>query len=133
MSRDLLARLIRFGLVGGTVTVFAYVSFMALLRLGVHYLPASVGVWVVGVALNYLLSRSFTFAAPNAANPREFGAFVTGALIQLAIGTGIYSLLIGVLKIDPTVAFCCNVVVGSAFSFAFMRWIVFARPAPRRP
>lgn len=125
MNRSLFESLFRFGLVGGLVTGLAYLAFMGLLRLGAHYLAASTLVWVVGVVVNYLLNRRFTFARVNSPTLREFGAFVGGNLLQLGLGSTIYWLLIGVMGWAATPAFICNTACTAAFGFVFMRWAVF--------
>ena len=133
MSPPLLKSLFRFGLVGGSVTGLAYLAFMGLLHLGMHYLAASTVVWAVGVVLNYALNRRFTFARANRPEFREFGTFVIGNLLQLALGSAIYGLLIGMMGLAPTVAFVCNVAVTAAFGFVFMRWVVFPAALPSQP
>ena len=127
MTRSFLLPLLRFGLVGGFVTAVVYVVFIALLKLGMHYLPASACGWAVGVGLNYVLSRLFTFAVKERAHAREFMAFAVGALLQLALGLACYALLMGRLKLGATPAFLINLVVTASFSFLFMRQVVFRR------
>jgi putative flippase GtrA len=129
VSPALLKSLARFCLVGGLVTALAYLAFMGLLRLGLHYLLASAAVWACSVGLNYLLSRSFTFARTNGPGTREFAVFVAGNVLQLALGSANYWVLIGVLGAGPTAAFICNVPLTAVFGFVFMRWVVF--PSPR--
>ncbi|HTI67144.1 MAG TPA: GtrA family protein [Caulobacteraceae bacterium] len=130
MNRLVLASFLRFLLVGGSVTGATYVAFSGLMHLGIHYLPAATAVWAFGVALNYGLSRSFTFARKDKARPREFATFVAGNLFQLGLGLTLYWVLIGVLGTSPTLAFVCNGALTAACSFAFMRWVVFPL-APR--
>lgn len=130
MKRALLKNLVRFGLVGGFVTAVAYVTFTGLLHLGAHYLVAATAGWAVGVGLSYVLNRTFTFEVGGRAKPREFGTFVGGYVLQLGLGLADYWLLIGVLKFGPSLAFVANLGLSAAFSFIFMRWVVFRRPQP---
>jgi len=64
---------------------------------------------------------------PHKPKPKEFGAFVGGYLLQLGLGLFLYWLLMGVLGLEPTIAFLLNVAVTALFSFVFMRWVVFRR------
>lgn len=127
MNRPLLNSILRFGLVGGFVTGMVYLLFIGLLKLGVHYLLASGAGWAAGIGISYLLNRTFTFAVPDRARPKEFGVFVGGALLQLGLGLGCYWVLMGLLGLGPTVSFVINLVFTATFSFVFMRWVVFRR------
>ena len=131
MNRGLLNSILRFGLVGGFVTGLVYLSFVGMIRLGVHYLAASAIGWAFGVGISYALNRTFTFAVPERARPKEFGAFVGGYALQLGLGTFAYWVLMGLLHLGPTVSFLINLVFTSTFSFVFMRWVVFRRSHPR--
>jgi putative flippase GtrA len=128
MNRSLLNNLARFVLVGGFVTGVVYLVFIGLLKLGVYYLIASAIGWAVGVGISYVLNRSFTFGVTHKAQPREFGAFVAGYLLQLAVGQFTYWLLMGAIGLGPTLSFLCNLVF-TTISFVFMRWVVFRRAA----
>lgn len=125
MSRPLLATFLRFLVVGSLVTGANYLAFTGLVRVGLHYLPSATAAWALGVVLNYGLSRTFTFAAKDSAHPREFGAFVSGNLLQLGMGLAFYWLLIDALGLSPTIAFLANGAAMAAFSFVFQRWVVF--------
>jgi putative flippase GtrA len=130
--RSLIATLMRFGLVGGLVTGLVYLAFTGLLRLGVNYLVAATIGWALGVGLSYVLNRSFTFGVKERARPREFGAFVGGYLLQLGMGLVTYWLLMGVLRLNASLAFLVNLVGTASFSFVFMRWVVFTGRTPAR-
>ena len=130
MKPPLGKNLFRFLLVGGLNTGIVYLVFKGLLALDAHYLLAAAVGWAVGVLISYGLNRRFTFEVTHKAVPKEFGAFVGGYLLQLGVGQVSYWLLMGVLKLDADVAFLCNLVLTTAISFIFMRWVVFRhRPA----
>ena len=129
MTRPLLKNLIRFGLVGGLVTGLVYLAFKGLLALHVHYLLAAAIGWALGVVISYVLNRSFTFEVAHKAQPKEFGTFVGGYLLQLAVGQATYWVLMGQLRLGADLAFLCNLVFTTSISFIFMRWVVFRRPA----
>ena len=126
----LIKNILRFGLVGGFVTGVVYLAFIGMLKLGVHYLGAAALGWALGLVLSYVLNRNFTFAVKHKASPREYRAFVATYLLQLGLGQFTYWLLMGVLKLGPTVSFLVNLVFTASVSFVFMRWVVFRKPAP---
>jgi putative flippase GtrA len=121
-------RLARFGLVGLTTTGLTYVVFRVGLGLKLHYLIASTLSWMAALALSYPLNRRFTFAAGGAANFLEGVRFACGGVLQFLIGQALYVLMIGMLRLDPTLAFVLNVGVGCVVNFSYMRWVVFTSP-----
>jgi putative flippase GtrA len=131
MRRDLARRLVRFLMVGGFNTGLVYLAFKGLLAIGVHYLAAAAIGWAVGVGVSYVLNRSFTFEMTHKPQAREFGAFVGGYLLQLAVGQATYWVLIGLLGLDEDIAFLCNLVFTTAISFLFMRFVVFRHRPPQ--
>jgi putative flippase GtrA len=125
MKFPLAKNLLRFLLVGGLNTLLVYLVFKGLLALGLHYLAAAAVGWAVGVAISYVLNRRFTFEVSHKADLREFSTFVSGYLLQLGVGQVTYWLLMGVLDVGADLAFLCNLVLTTAISFAFMRWVAF--------
>jgi putative flippase GtrA len=131
MRRVLARSLWRFLLVGGFNTLVVYLVFKGLLALGLHYLAAAALGWAVGVGISYVLNRGFTFEVTHKPHSREFAVFVGGYLLQLAVGQLAYWVLMGVLGLSADIAFLCNLVITTAISFAFMRFVVFRhRPQP---
>lgn len=129
MNRRLLDSLMRFGLVGGFTTGVVYLAFIGMLKLGIHYLAAAALGWAIGLGISYVLNRNFTFAVKHKARPREYGAFIAVYVFQLGLGQLTYWVLMGLLKLGPTVSFLINLVFTASVSFIFMRWVVFRKPA----
>ena len=125
-------RLASFGAIGAAITLLNYVVFTGLIRLGVHYLLASAVGWALGLSVSYVLNRRLTFAVRRAYSVREAATFVGGYVLQFGLGSAVYALLIGGLKLDPSLAFLINLVVVSTFSYTFMRRVTF-RPDPGSP
>ena len=132
MKRALLNHVVRFLLVGGFITGVCYLVFIGMLKLGVQYLVAATIGWAVGIGISYVLNRSFTFGVATKAQPKEFGTFVGGYVLQLGLGLFNYWVLMGLVGLGPTVSFVLNLVLTSTFSFVFMRWVVFRRGLPVR-
>lgn len=125
MSRALLKKILRFGLVGGFVTGLVYLVFKAMLALGIHHLVAATIGWAAGVGISYVLNRSFTFGVTHRAEPKEFGAFVGGYLLQLGLGLTTYWVLMDLIGLSADLAFVANLFITSTFSFVFMKLVVF--------
>ena len=61
MDRALLRQLVRFAVVGVSNTALTFVAYAAAIRLGVRYLPASAGAFVLGASNGFVLNRTWTF------------------------------------------------------------------------
>ncbi len=128
-NRAFLGSLFRFALVGGGITAAVYVAFQLLLHLGMDPVPASALCWLFGLGLGYVLNKRVTFELRRGATVAEVATFLAGYGVQLLIGMGGYALLMKRWKLDATVSFVLVTGVTAAFSFLFMRFVVF-RPQP---
>ncbi len=126
----MVAKLFRFGVVGGGMTLLNYLLFIGAVRLGWGYLAgASIG-WVVTVSISYCLNRRFTFRCEGWGGARDLLGYVTGYVLQFLVSLVGLQLLIGVLRLGPSVAFALNLVATASFSFCYMQWTVFRDSAP---
>jgi putative flippase GtrA len=132
LSYGSLPSVVRFGLVGGFVTGVVYLVFIGLIQIGAHYLTAQAWSWLVGLALGYGLNRTFTFAVAKRVGLVELLLYLSCYLLQYALGAIGFWLWIDQLHFGPTLAFVCNVVITTIFSFVFMRGVVFRRPKVER-
>jgi putative flippase GtrA len=125
-----LKRLIRFGLTGLVTTAIAYVVFVGLIHIGVHYLPAATVAWAASLTVGFVVNRRFTFGIAGAERrKRDFGLYVVGAVLQLLVSLGGYALLIGQLRLAATPAFAVNLVATTSFSYLFLSLVTFRRAA----
>ena len=122
----------RFAFVGGGVTAAVYLAFRLLLRAGLDPVPASALCWLMGLGLGYVLNKRITFELRRDASVAEVATFLAGYGLQLVIGMAGYALLMKRWHVDATVSFMLVTGVTAAFSFLFMRFVVFrtARGAP---
>jgi putative flippase GtrA len=131
-----LKRLARFVVTGVIATGVTYVVLIGLMKLGAYYMLAGVASWASGLAVGFVLNRRFTFGITGRERrTRDFGLYLTGALLQLALGLGCYAVTIGWLRLNPTLAFVINLPITTAFSFLFLRFVAFRRasaPTPQR-
>ena len=121
----MMGSLVRFAVVGLITTGLSYILVTIVARLGAHYLIAATIGWGGGVAIGYVLHRQFTFLAGPRPTWREARAFGSGSVLQLILGLLGYVVLIDGIGLDLTAAFLVNLTIVSAFSFLFMRLIVF--------
>jgi putative flippase GtrA len=125
-----LKRLIRFGLTGLLTTAIAYVVFVGLVKLGLHYLLATMVAWAASLTVGFVVNRRFTFGIVGPARgKRDFGLYVVGAVLQLLLSMAGYALLIGQLHLAPTPAFAINLVATTSFNYLFLRFVTFRRAA----
>lgn len=120
-------RIVRFLAVGGALTLLAYLIFVGLLGIGMHYLIASTAAWAAGIVASYFLNKGFTFALGQDFVWGEFGALVLGYVLQLGLASLGYLVLIDGLGFGPTAAFFITLVLVAAFSFLFMQFLVFRK------
>jgi putative flippase GtrA len=123
-------RLLRFGLTGLLTTGIAFVVFVGLPYLGVHYLIASVLSWASSLTVGFLMNRRFTFGISGGEKRgRDFGFYMLGAVLQMLLGLAVYRVLIGQWRLDRPLAFAINLIFTTGFSFLFMRFVTFRRVA----
>jgi putative flippase GtrA len=124
----MVGKIFRFGMSGVVATLASYLGFMVLMGLGLHYLVAGLGAWVCGVCAGFAMNRRFTFQIKGSeGRGRQFRRFLVGAFLQLVLALAGYAILIGRLGMAPTLAFWANLVITTAFSFAFMSLVTFRR------
>ena len=127
-----MGRLLRFAITGLLTTATAYLVFVGLISVGVHYLVANVFAWGLSLLVGFSVNRRFTFQIRAATDrTRHFGLYVLGAVLQLVLGSFGYWVLIGRLHLDKTPAFALNLIVTSTFNYLFLSLVAF-RPAEAR-
>lgn len=129
----MIGKLFRFGVVGGGMTLLNYGLFIAAIRVGAPYLLAAGISWVVTVTAGYGLNRRFTFRCESWGRPGDLASYIAGYAMQFAISLMGLQLLMGVLRLGPSLAFALNLVFTAGFSFCYMQLAVFRGPrTPQR-
>jgi len=123
--RDLLAKLLRYGMTGGIAAIVDAGGFALLIWLGLAIAPAATVSFCVAALVNYGLTSRFVFGQGKSA--RGFVFFFAVALIGLAINVGVTSAGAYWIGLPPIVAKIAG--IGSAFlvNFALNAFIVFRR------
>jgi putative flippase GtrA len=126
----MIAKLFRFGVVGGGMTLLNYLVFIAVVRLGWGYLAGATIAWVTTVSISYCLNRRFTFRCAGWGGLRDLFGYVAGYVLQFLVSLAGLQLLIGVLHFGPSLAFALNLVATATVSFCYLQWTVFRDSAP---
>jgi putative flippase GtrA len=121
--RDVLGRLLRFGLVGGVATGIQYLILIVLVHEGVGPTVASAIGFVVSAFGNYLLNYHFTFRSNESHGPAATkfvmlaagGLLINSVLMHVLEGAGWYYLLAQVFA--TAVVFLWNFVGNSLWTF----------------
>jgi len=124
MTRAHMARLTRFGVVGGGVTLLTYLLFLASLAMGLHYLIASVIAWMGGVVAGFFAHRRVTFGDRGIWH-RQALRYVGVYLLQLLFGTATLAAQIDLVGVPTWLAYPINVLFTATFSYILMRLAVF--------
>lgn len=114
------ARLARFGISGGLVTLLCYSVYLLCVSTGWNYLVANLVAWFVGLVASYQMNKRFTFRYDRQTNPRTICLFALIYVGQLLVGTSGLSLLVEVLRMDERVAYLANLIITASFSFLFL-------------
>jgi putative flippase GtrA len=123
-------KMARFAVVGGGITAFNYVLYLAMIEAGFHYLvPTTIG-WILGVVVSFFSNKYWTFERSGAPRIPEVGGFFVGYVLQLVLGSAGIFALIDVLGVDHRIAFPVNVVLTATFSYIFLNRVVFGVPRP---
>jgi putative flippase GtrA len=122
----LLGQFVRFGVVGASNTVIAFLIYAVLAdALGVPYLLASAVGFIVGAVNSYLLNRSWTFRAQHA-------GYSTAPRFALVQGTGlginllVVYLLVSQAGLEKNIGQILATVVVEMVTFVAQRWWTFA-------
>lgn len=96
-------QLVRFLIVGGINTLVGYGFFVALLYIGVSYLPSYWLSMIIGVIVSYVLNKFYTF------NKRSFSflelaRFLSVYAVSFAIGTVLLFLFVDIVGIGTYMA-----------------------------
>ena len=127
-TKNNLLQAFRYLFVGGIAFIADWGTLAILTLLGLHYLIATAIAFLIGLTVNYFLSKAFVFRAEQASTGAA-GEFIVYALIGaagLAITSGLMYCAVELAKMHPLVAKCVIAVIVLAWNF-FMRKILLYR------
>ena len=129
LPRALLYRLLRFGIVGGGVTlVFMGLNwwFARWLSADLAYLAA----YPLAVALHFCLNKWWTFGDQGAVRTRQVSEYLAMMLVAFLIQTAVFKILTHFTTLAPWMASGVATVAQMALAFLFMHRRVFPAASP---
>jgi putative flippase GtrA len=127
---ELIRRLLRFGLVGGIVTL----TFMGLNwwfgQRGLSENLAYLAAYPPAVALHFCLNKWWTFGNQAAVRPRQVSEYLAMMLAAFLIQTAVFKLLTHFTPLAPWLASGVATIAQMALSFLVMHRRVFAQATP---
>ena len=128
-KQELILRLLRFGLVGGGVTlVFMGLNWLFAPKLGADM--AYLAAYPLAVGLHFCLNKWWTFGDQSAVKKRQAAEYLLMMLVAFLIQTAVFKALIHYTTIAPWLASGVATVAQMSLSFLVMQRRVFA---PTRP
>lgn len=130
MTHNTILQVARFGIVGGVVTMFAYLVFLAGIVAGLHYLAASIGAWMASVVVGFFGHRRVTFGE-HGARRRPLARYAAVCMLQFLLGTASLAAMVDLIGLAPWIAYPVNVALTASISYVLMSRAVFqARQLP---
>ncbi|KTR03516.1 hypothetical protein NS365_18130 [Aureimonas ureilytica] len=117
----------RFLIVGALSTVVNYSVFYGLILLGIDYIPAAAGGFLIGVAVGYSLNKSWTFGVSAPSSPKLVASYWLVYGISLICGLLFIRGLVELLNFDPRIANLAAIVLTTCTNFLGTRFFVFRR------
>lgn len=129
-THNTILQVARFGIVGGAVTLFAYMVFLAGIAAGLHYLVASIGAWMASVVVGFFGHRRVTFGG-HGARGRPMARYAGVCILQFLLGTATLAAMVDLIGLAPWIAYPANVALTAGVSYVLMSRAVFqARQLP---
>jgi putative flippase GtrA len=121
------AQWLRFAAIGVSNTALSTVVFGVLVRVGLHYLPASAVAFSLGALNSYVLNRRFTFRS-SAARAPELGRFAFVQLIGLTMDLVLLAAAVDGIGLPRLAAQVLVFPAASAITFVLCRQWAFRGP-----
>lgn len=115
---------LKFLIVGGINTAWGYVLYVALIWAGLHYNPALILDYIVGILTGYLMHRHLTFASHGCTQHsflKYWGTYIAVYVINLIL----LNLIVGLKLLDPVLGQLLALSVVTVFSFLLQNFWVF--------
>jgi putative flippase GtrA len=124
--QDFYAQLVRFIITGGFTAGIDFLLLVLFVEAFLlHYLLASGISFIVGVTINYLISRHWIFEGGRYRHSVEFlGFFVTGG-IGLVLNQMILWFFVGHLSVDYKISKTISIFVVTFWNFTTKKYLVF--------
>ena len=121
----------KFLIVGAANTAITFVIYAALVSAGVHYNLALPIVYVIGIALGFVVNRSWTFAKPSSANSREKQSgtqlmqYILVYVLVFLLNLIVLNVLVQQFGVSPIVAQFFALCISTVCSYSLQKLWVF--------
>ncbi|MDB5180431.1 MAG: hypothetical protein JWO54_189 [Candidatus Saccharibacteria bacterium] len=122
--KELIVRLTKFLLSGGTAALVEYVVFLLLQHFMVGLLIANSISFLCGFVVSFILNRSWVFSS-NGAVKKQLGSYTILAGINFLISNGVLWLLVEALNIPSPVAKLFTMVMIACWNYVLFSKIIF--------
>lgn len=119
-------KVFKFLMSGGLAAGTEYLTFFVLHELGVVLLLANAMSFMGGLVVSFLLNKHWVFSHKGAAS-RQFGMYVTLAVINLLISSGIIYVLVHTAQLSPLVAKLGVMALIASWNYIIFRNVIFKK------
>lgn len=129
--RQLIGRIVRYAIVGGTSAIFAYVTSVLLFQFW-HFndLESQAAGFIVGTTVNYPLSRLWAFKNRSRKISLQASVFITVTAIGLGINEGVLSLASSLAHVWIPLGMLMGLATAFIWNFILNNQLTFGRRFP---
>lgn len=122
----LFRQFVKYTIVGGLATVADFTTFTVLTHtVGLYYVASNVLSVIIGMLVNFKLSRRWTFRVHDKPATKQFIAYATSTGIYLLLSSGLLLLMVEAFDIKRITAKVITVAIMTIWNFIMARYVVF--------
>jgi putative flippase GtrA len=119
-------KVLKFLLSGGTAAAVEYAVFLTLHKVGMWLLLANALSFMCGLVVSFTLNKHWVFSHKGAAT-RQFIMYLTLALANLCISSGLIYLLVHSVELPAQLAKLCVMALVACWNYVIFRNIIFKK------
>lgn len=104
MKKNNIIQFIKYCFVGGIATVFDWSTYSLLLYLNIEYLLATAGGFIIGIIINYLISKKTVFTTESKVGKYDLLLYFLIGLIGLGFSIALMYIFVDILTINKIVS-----------------------------
>lgn len=122
----LFRQFVKYTIVGGLATVADFTTFTVLTHtVGLYYVASNVLSVIIGMLVNFKLSRRWTFRVHDKPATKQFIAYATSTGIYLLLSSGLLLLMVEAFDLKRITAKVVTVAIMTIWNFIMARYVVF--------
>lgn len=115
-------RLIKFAVVGVGNTVLAYLLYVFLVKVGMHYQLALFADYLFGIVLGYYLNKYWTFSDYSRS---DFYRYVLTYVVAFSLNAALLAFVVEYIGIEPVLGQLFSLLVVTMLSYIVQKYWVF--------